>query len=112
MTYIYFRTAPGSRRALRKRRTSRARDWRYRAWIRSLPSAVSGYRGSEAAHTGTDGGMSMKASDFSCIPLTPEEHREYHRIGKRAFERKHEIDCQRIVERLNEIWVRYSREVK
>jgi hypothetical protein len=29
---------------------------------------------SEAAHTGSDGGMSQKASDLSCVPLCPDCH--------------------------------------
>ena len=94
------------------RRTSAARDWKYRAWIRTLPSCVSGRPGCEAAHTGDDGGMRTKASDYTCVPLTWEEHREYHRLGRKAFEAKYEIDCQAIVKRLNGIWFRYAREVK
>ena len=41
----------------------------------------------EAAHTGSDGGMSQKASDYSCVPLCADCHTQapaaYHRIGKR-----------------------------
>ena len=37
--------------------------------------------------------MSMKASDYSCVPLCSDCHTRgplaYHRIGKRAFERVH-----------------------
>jgi len=89
--------------------------WEYRAWIRTLPSAVSGIEGPgliEAAHTGSDGGTSMKASGYSCIPLTVEEHREYHQIGKASFEAKHGIDCRHIVRSLNRVWFKYAREVK
>jgi hypothetical protein len=97
-----------------RRRSGRgpARNWKYRAWIRSLPSAVSGAEGCEAAHTGDDGGMAMKASDYSCIPLTPEEHREYHRVGRVAFELATGINCKALVKRLNHDWFAYSREVK
>ena len=86
------------------RRASPARDRKYRAWIRSLPSAVSGKGPCEACHTGSDGGASMKASDYSCIPLIPEEHREYHWIGKPAFEQKYRLDCEGLVRRLNREW--------
>jgi Protein of unknown function (DUF968) len=89
-----------------------ARNWKYRAWIRTLPSAVSGQEGCEAAHTGSDGGMRQKASDYSCIPLTPEEHREYHQIGKADFEAKYGIDCATLVKRLNRDWFQYGRLVK
>src|ERR1035438_9919881 len=48
---------------------------------------------SEAAHTGTDGAMSQKASDYSCDSLCSDCHTRasgaYHRIGKRAFEQRH-----------------------
>src|ERR1017187_4447379 len=43
---------------------------------------------SEAAHTGSDGGMSMKASDYSWVPLCSGCHTQapgaYHRVGKRV----------------------------
>jgi len=112
LTYIYYRKGPGNRRAPKRRRTSVPRNWRYKAWIRTLPSAVSGYHGCEAAHTGSDGGAKLKASDYSCIPLTPREHSEYHQIGKESFERKYGICCADQVERLNGVWFRFSREVK
>jgi len=82
-----------------------ARDEGYKAWIRSLPCCVC-HRGapSEAAHTGIDGGMSMKASDYSCVPLCTECHSRgllaYHRIGKRAFERVHGVRFSLITARL------------
>jgi hypothetical protein len=63
---------------------------------------------SEAAHTGNDGGMSMKASDYSCVPLCYNCHTQapsaYHRIGKRAFERVHDVCFAAEVRRLNAIW--------
>jgi len=48
--------------------------------------------------------MSMKASDLTCIPLTPEEHREYHQIGCQSFARKYRLNYRRIVARLNREW--------
>ena len=53
-----------------------------------------------------------EASDFSCVPLTPGEHREYHRIGKRAFEMEYGVCFREEVRRLNDVWFRYSNEVK
>jgi Protein of unknown function (DUF968) len=101
-------------RSPRRRPTGRcpARSWKYRGWVRTLPSAISGLEGCEAAHTGTDGGMKQKASDYSCIPLTPEEHREYHQIGKAEFEAKYGIDCATLVKRLNHDWFAYRSLVK
>jgi hypothetical protein len=112
LTYSYFSRGPGNRRPPKVRRTSVPRNSRYKAWIRTLPSAVSGYRGCEAAHTGSDGGAKLKASDYSCIPLTMREHAEYHQIGKQSFERKYGLSCEDVVRRLNEVWFRFSREVK
>ena len=60
------------RRASTPARKKRPRDEHYKAWIRTLPCVACGVEGrSEAAHTGTDGGMSMKASDYSCVPCAP-----------------------------------------
>jgi hypothetical protein len=75
-----------------------ARDEEYKAWIREHPCYACGKRApSEAAHTGTDGGLSMKASDYSCIPLCSDCHTQapyaYHRIGKRRFEQHFGVDC-------------------
>jgi hypothetical protein len=82
------------------RRTNSIRNEDYKSWIRQQPSVISGHYGCEAAHTGEDGGMAMKASDTTCIPLTPEEHREYHRIGKHSFARKYKLDYPAICARL------------
>ena len=55
-----------------KERRGPARCKDYRAWIRTLPCRACRIEGcSEAAHVGTDGGMSMKATDYSCVPLSP-----------------------------------------
>jgi hypothetical protein len=86
-----------------------ARDERYRAWVRSLPCAACGIEpAGEAAHTGSDGGMQQKASDFSCIPLCRVCHTvgpyAYHRIGKKAFARRHALDIVTLTERLNASW--------
>jgi hypothetical protein len=48
--------------------------------------------------------MSQKASDYSCVPLTPAEHREYHQIGKAAFARKHGLDYDTCARRLYAEW--------
>src|SRR3954451_24651277 len=73
-----------------KERRGPARDTEYRTWIRTWPCAACGSTVHvEAAHTGNDGGMSIKASDYSCIPLCQDCHRvgsfAYHRLGRAAF---------------------------
>ena len=92
-----------------KARRGPPRDMVYKAWIRTLPCQVCGREGaSEAAHTGDDGGMSMKASDYSCIPLCSDCHTQapgaYHRVGRRAFEQRHGLRCAGIAPQLNRKW--------
>lgn len=79
-----------------------ARDYRYRAWIRSLPSAVSGLSNCQACHTGPHA-IGQKASDYTCIPLTFEEHRTYDR-DPRGFQARHSLDVPALVKRLNRCW--------
>jgi hypothetical protein len=92
-----------------KERRGPARCEDYKAWVRTLPCVACGIEGcSEAAHVGTDGGMSMKATDYSCVPLCSNCHTQapgaYHRIGKRAFERAHGLCFAVEVRRLNAAW--------
>lgn len=99
-----------------RRRLNRgpARSWRYRAWIRSLPCAVCGIeKGIEAAHT-QHNGMASKGSDYSCVPLCWEHHREYDNglRSKELFEQDHDINLAQLVRRLNHDWFAYSSEVK
>lgn len=86
-----------------------ARNWRYKQWIRSLPCSSCGIEpAGEAAHTGSDGGMSQKASDYSCVPLCSDCHTQapdaYHRIGKAAFEVCRNVTFADLAKRLNSIW--------
>jgi hypothetical protein len=97
------------RRASTPTRRGPSRDEDYKAWIRTLPCCACGVEGrSEAAHTGSDGGMSQKASDYSCVPLCPDCHTQapgaYHRVGKRAFERRHGLSFAGVVDRLQREW--------
>jgi hypothetical protein len=96
---------------LRVERRCPPRDARYRAWIRAMPCAACGsLRQVEAAHTGSDGGMSQKAGDYSCVPLCWICHTggrsAYHRIGRRAFERTNGIALEELVSELNQLWQR------
>ena len=97
------------RKPRRMERRGPSRDSRYRAWIRTLPCATCGSRWQiEAAHTGSEGGMSQKASDYSCVPLCRKCHTAgssaYHRIGKHEFERKWGVDFVDLVRALNIAW--------
>lgn len=91
-----------------------ARDWKYRAWIRTLPCAGCGLEpAGEAAHTGSDGGMSQKPSDYSCVPLCSDCHRlgpgAYHRDGKVDFEVCRNVPFADLVQRLNRLWFKAKR---
>jgi len=78
------------------------RNEQYKAWIRTLECCCGcGRKPCEAAHTGSDGGQSQKASDLSCVPLFWECHREYHAIGKRGFEQDRGISFASVVQGLN-----------
>lgn len=96
------------------RRCIPARDDRYRAWIRLLPCIVCKRYGSEAAHTGRDGGQSQKASDYSCVPLCPECHtfgpQSYHRLGRESFEAQHGLSLTEQVTFFNALFRNNSRE--
>lgn len=73
----------------------------------AIPSTWHGLEGSpvrrailrplEAAHTGSDGGMSQKASDYTVIPLCTNCHTQapdaYHRLGKSEWERRTGLNC-------------------
>jgi hypothetical protein len=85
-----------------------ARDWRYRAWIRTLPCAVCGIQTRiEACHTGPRG-LGQKASDYTCVPLCAEHHRigkdAVDKIGNAQFEQRFAVDLAALVRRLNRIW--------
>jgi hypothetical protein len=89
-----------------KLRTPRpVRNWRYLAWIRTLPCLVCGARrGIEASHTGPHG-LGQKSPDTSAIPLCMRHHRtgkdSYHKLGPRGFAQKHNLDIPAIVRKLN-----------
>lgn len=85
------------------------RSPKYRAWIRTLPcAACETTRNVQAAHTGSDGGIGQKSSDYSCIPLCEECHTlgndAYHVIGKVDFEVRWFLNLEKLVKKLNREW--------
>ena len=79
------------KRGPRREHRGPARNWKYRAWIRSLPCAVCGLEPcGEAHHTG-ERGLGQQASDYTCIPLCSDCHTQaphaYHRLGREGWER-------------------------
>lgn len=69
-----------------KTKRKRDNDDLFLAWLRTLPSALSGRFPTEACHyrTAANAGVGCKPL-YSAIPLTPEEHRKQHRIGQYNF---------------------------
>lgn len=90
------------------------RDGRHLAWIRTLPSAVSGREGCVAAHISfadqrfgkPKRGKGTKADDRWCLPLTPYEHTDgpnaQHRTGdEEEWWLQHGIDANTLA---NDLW--------
>lgn len=89
-------------------KTPRSKD--YRAFIREHSCCVClppveyqpffhARQNIQAAHTGI-GGVGIKASDYSCIPLCHEHHAEAHQHGEKTFQDKHNIEFWRIREQM------------
>jgi hypothetical protein len=76
------------------------KDAKYLAWIKTLPCLVC-RRKSEAAHTGSRG-LSQKSSDRKAVPFCCLHHKEYHRIGRRRFERSYKLDIEAVILKLNQ----------
>lgn len=69
------------------------RSEKYRKWVSELPSCVSQRPADDPHHIKRPGfGGTSKAPDWLCIPLTREEHTEFHMIGWHSFEEKYSID--------------------
>ena len=60
----------------------------------------------DPAHT-ENNGTSSKGPDYSCVPLGRGHHREYD-AGRKAFEKKYDIDMQ---ETAKKYWETYQREI-
>src|SRR5690242_5288229 len=93
------------------RKTKRIEDPKHLAFIRLLPSVISGERPCEACHIRAGSavhrkvwtGAGRKPDDPWCLPLTPAEHREQHDMEELAFWRLHEIDPFELAVRLYEV---------
>lgn len=78
------------------------RNEKYRKWIKTRPSIVSGLPADDAHHVWNTG-KKGKHNDYLCVPLTREEHSEYHRLSHDRFEEKYNVDLtQEIVNLLTE----------
>lgn len=91
--------------------TRRVEDAAHLAFIRKLPSAVSGLYGCEACHIRTGSavhkkkhtGGQQKPDDAWCLPLLPDEHRQQHAGNELEFWRSHGIDPFELAIKLYEI---------
>ncbi|WP_370194272.1 MULTISPECIES: hypothetical protein [Aurantimonas] len=80
--------------------TRRREDPKHLAFLRTLPSVVSGAYGVEACHLRAASpkhrkqstGKGRKPDDRFCLPLTPAEHRQQHSMNELEFWRIHGID--------------------
>lgn len=82
----------------------RIEDQAHLAFIRTLPSVISGQHGVEACHIRFGDprhrkpktGMQRKPDDFYVLPLTPTEHRDQHSTNERLWWTRQGIDdpCQ------------------
>lgn len=78
----------------------RIKDDAHLAFIRTLPSVISGEYGCEACHVRYGDpryrkkhtGGQQKPDDAWCIPLTPAEHRDQHAHNEREWWEKQGID--------------------
>jgi hypothetical protein len=91
--------------------TKRIEDSAHLAFIRRLPSVVSGSLGCEACHIRTGSalhrkkhtGMQQKPDDCWTLPLSPDEHRQQHSDNEMAFWRSHNIDPLELALKLYEV---------
>jgi len=91
--------------------TKRTEDPAHLAYIRKLPSAVSGLFGCEACHIRTGSavhkkkhtGAGQKADDAWTLPLTPAEHKAQHSANELAWWRSHGIDPFELAIKLYEV---------
>ncbi len=82
------------------KKTKRIEDPKHLAFIRRLPSVISGVYGCEACHIRAGSavhrkkhtGGQQKPDDAWTLPLTADEHRAQHAMDELAFWRLHEID--------------------
>lgn len=95
-----FRIKPEGRAMGRKVKRPRVKADKHLAWIRTLPSVISGCMGCEACHirmadlsyAKQSTGMQEKPDDRWTLPMTPDEHRKQHSGSERGFWLRQDID--------------------
>lgn len=93
------------------KKTRRIEDPAHLAFIRKLPSVISGQYGCEACHIRTGSalhkkkwtGGAQKPDDAWTLPMTPAEHKAQHSENEMAFYRRHGINPFDLAARLYEV---------
>lgn len=79
-------------------KTPRFESKPYRDWVKTLPSCISGQYGVDCHHIkGRGCGGTVKPSDLLTMPLTREEHTEFHNMGWESWEKKYNVDQRDLV---------------
>ena len=111
MAFEFIRPATAFSKDKANKSTVSFKNEAHLAFIRRLPSVVSGQLGCEAAHVRAGSavhnkkwtGMAQKSSDCWALPLTPNEHRAQHCENEMEFWRSHGIDPFEVAVRLYEV---------
>lgn len=106
-TEIRRRRQDFKRPKLKRKVSGPPRDPEYRSWVASLPCVVPycGFQPCHAAHTGHDGGMRQKSSDYSCVPLCPFHHlMVFHTNGRKDFEARYGVNLDAEAARVYGEW--------
>ncbi|WP_260855655.1 hypothetical protein [Mesorhizobium amorphae] len=93
------------------KKTKRIEDPRHLAFIRLLPSVISGAYGCEACHIRAGSavhrkkhtGGQQKPDDCWTLPMLANEHKAQHAMEELAFWRLHEIDPFELAAKLYEV---------
>lgn len=79
------------------------------AWVRALPSVVSGKGPCVNAHVRGDG-AGRKADYCWIVPLTRDEHDGLHFVGVRAFEHGYSVDLKELAAETQRAWEQHCSE--
>lgn len=70
----------------------------YLDFVRTLPCCICDRPGpNEAHHAGADRGMGIKCNDTRAISLCSRCHAEWHSIGVKSFQEKHNVSVKDMV---------------
>lgn len=83
-----------------------ARNDEYLEYIRSLPCCVCVTGTPVEPHHMEGGGVGQKGSDYSCIPLCTQHHRELHDVGVDHFQCDKVLNLWMMVFKCVDLWMR------